>query len=73
MFAMERQCGLPRYLRLTYGEQLINNVFYFISSGKKHANIFSQQNFFRILQVRKFYSQVFKVQITLKYPERRAI
>ena len=42
---MERQCGLRRYLRIAYGEQLTNDIFYFISLGKKPANIINQQKF----------------------------
>ena len=42
---MERQCGLRRYFRLAYGEQLTYDIFYFISLGKNHANIINQQNF----------------------------
>ena len=37
---MERLC-----FRLAYGEQLTYDIFYFISLGKKHANIINQQNF----------------------------
>ena len=44
---MERQCGLCRYLRLAYGEQLTNDIFYFIIWGKKHANIINQQKFLK--------------------------
>ena len=40
---MERQCGLRRYFRIAYGEQLTYDMFYFISLGKKHANIINKK------------------------------
>ena len=57
-----------RYLRLAYGEKLTNDIFYFISLGKNTLILLAKKKILGILQIWKSYSQVFKIQIKLKYP-----
>ena len=72
---MERQCGLRHYFRLAYGEQLTNDIFYFINLGKKHANIINQQKFLESCKIENLIpkSLRFRLHLNTRKEERFAL
>ena len=62
---MESQCGLSRYLRLAYGEQLTYDIFCFINLGKKHAIIINQQIFLEDCRKENLISMSLKYELQL--------